>query len=841
MQVVVTEKPSVARDLAKVLGAQGRGEGFLEGNGLRITWCFGHMAEHQDPVFYNADWKRWDPEHLPMLPEEFGLKVREGAKDQFKVLKRLLTSKETTSIVNACDAGREGELIFRYVAQLAGVKKTPIQRLWVSSMTDKALRQAWKTLQEGGRFDGLADAARCRAEADWLVGLNATRAMTCLARRGGGQGRVLSVGRVQTPTLAMIVKRDAEIAAFVAEDFWQVRATFAAHDVVADLPSGGEGAGGEGAGGEAAEGRSAPEERVSESFVATWFQAGGVSIEPVEGAAADTPAAGGADGRAGARAAGSDDDEGDDPRGDGPTRTTRLPSAALAEAVAAATRGQVGTIGTAERRRTRERPPLLYDLTALQRRANQRYGFGADRTLQVAQALYEKHKLITYPRTDARYLTDDQVGELPGIVEAVGRLSVYAPFASAVLEAGPIRPGKRVIDASEVGDHHAILPTTRTPDPRRLSADEKRIYDLVTRRFLAALSPVALFDVALILVEVPPGPDAALPPEVRAPLTFRARGRICVDPGWQAVDPPRKRKDRVLPQLDEGATVQGDPVKVQPGQTRPPRPHDDASILKAMETAGRELDDAALKRAMRQSGLGTPATRASILNVLLKRGFVERNKRALLATDRGRSLIAAVPVDELKSAELTGRWEARLSAIAEGRDQRDDFMAAVRARTGDIVAAILAAEPPPAEDIEDDREVLGACPVCGTPVRETPAVYSCQKGRACTFVIFKKVARRAVSKRAVKQLLTEGRTPVLKRFKSKAGKDFEAALTLDEEGKVVFDFPPRAPRPGPPPNLGPVGTPCPTCGEGQVIRGRAAFGCSRWRAGCGWRQPFTGQ
>lgn len=819
MRVVVTEKPSVARDLARVLGLRDKERGWIagrdeDGSEVAITWCFGHMAELVDPAAYDPAWKRWSTETLPMLPERFQLQAREGAAEQLAEMRKLLGRRDLREVINGCDAGREGELIFRYLLELLGVE-APVRRLWVSSMTDQALRQAWRSLREGSRYDPLADAARCRSEADWLMGLNATRAMTLLARSAGGQ-QLLSVGRVQTPTLAMIVARDQEIAGFVPEDFWQVRARF-----TVPLPEG-ERPEGEQAEGEQAEGEQPAGTQPDPSVFleATWFQPGGLS-----GTEEDS---------------GEDDEEGGKgDRSQGPSRATRLPSEALAEAVVRATRGGTGTVEEAEFKRQTVRPPLLYDLTSLQRRANQRYGLSADSTLQVAQALYERHKLLTYPRTDARFLTPDQVPELPGIVEGVGKLGVYAPFAQAILAAGPLRPGKRVVDATEVGDHHAIIPTGRTPDGRALSPDEKRIYDLVARRFLAALSAPALFDTAKLVVAVDPVEhpadtgDPVLPELIARPLRYRAKGRVRVEAGWQAVDPPPSKREVVLPPMDRDARLPVLGAKHRASQTRPPPPHNDASILKAMETAGRDLDDTALKRAMRQSGLGTPATRAAILQTLLRRGFVERQGKALRATDRGVELVSAVPVDELKSAELTGRWEARLARMAEGQDERGAFMAAVRARTAEVVAAILAAEPPPAEVLADDREVLGDCPVCGTPVREGRGAYSCAKGRDCSFVVFKKVAKRPIAKTTVKQLLRDGRTPVLNRFRSKAGKEFSAALTLDAEGKVTFAFPPRAET-----WRDPVGQDCPRCEGGEVIRGRSAWGCSRWREGCDWRREF---
>lgn len=783
MRVVITEKPSVARDLAKVLGIRGKAQGYLHGEGLIIAWCFGHMAELVDPAHYNPDWKRWDPERLPMLVEDFQIQVRSGAAEQVGILKKLLSDKRVDSVVNGCDAGREGELIFRYVMQLADCK-APVQRLWVSSMTERAINAAWAKLRPGADYDPLADAARCRAEADWLVGLNATRAMTCLARKGGG-GQLLSVGRVQTPTLAMIIARDAQIADFVPEDYWQVKAQV----------------------------RGQAEDSVL--FPATWFQKGGLDGQAKE----------------------EDPDARRDTSGkpSGASGDTRLRSQAAAEAVVQAVAEQPGTITESSRSRKTEKPPLLYDLTALQRRANQRYSMSAARTLEIAQALYERHKLITYPRSDARFLTPDQLQELPGIVQAVGQLAPYAPHAQKILASGPINPGKRVINAAEVGDHHAILPTDRVPNSHGLSPDEKRVYDLVARRFLAALSENALFDVAKLVLQIPPKEGVSLPDGVRAPLSFRARGRMCVQAGWQAVDPPKKRADTELPLLKDGDPVLCASAEHKAGQTKPPQHHNDASILKAMEGAGRSLDDAEAKRAMRQSGLGTPATRASILGTLERRGFIERKGKHLLGTDRGRALIAAVPIEELKSAELTGRWEARLSKVAEGKETRARFMAAVRDRTGHIVRAIAEAEPPPPEEVHDDRPVIGECPICQSPVREGKGAFSCAKGRACTFVIFKTIAKRKVSLRSAKQLLKDGKTPVLKNFKSKKGKAFEAALKLDETGRVTFDFPPRE-RPNPATAKDPAGMMCPNCGMGRIMRGRSGWGCDRWREGCGWRR-----
>ncbi len=797
MRVVVAEKPSVGRDLARVLGVTNKRDGYFEGNGLRITWAIGHMAELQEPDFYRPEWKRWSLDLLPMLPEQFEIRPRKDAADQLAVLKKLLRDPAIDSVVNACDAGREGELIFRWLVELAGCKK-PVSRLWISSLTDEAILDGWRRLQPGALTDRLGDAARSRAEADWLVGMNATRALTCLA---GGEG-VMSVGRVQTPTLAMIVARDREIAAFVPETYWTVKGTF--HSGAPERPG---------------------------RWDATYFAPTTGRRHPASDAGMPQKAP------------------------DGPVEgedvapvAERIATKELAESIAAAARGRQGRVSLADRRRVVEKPPLLYDLTSLQRRANQRYGMSAPRTLEVAQALYERHKLITYPRTDARYLTPDQV---PGLRDVVAGLQPVPPYQAAAdaLLAGPIHPGRRVVNAAEVGDHHAILPTGKTPSSDSLSVEEKRIFDLVARRLLAALGEDALFDATTLVVEVVP----ETPLDAPSPLMFRARGRVCRQDGWRAIDPPGGSRDLELPPVDVGDPATAPEPEVREGQTRPPRPHNDATLLRAMETAGRGLDDDELQRQLRGCGLGTPATRASILEVLVQRRYVERTGKEILATPRGCAVIDAVPVDEMKSAELTGRWEGRLTDVAEGRGDRDAFMADVREHVQRIVAAIAAA-PAPAREA-GQGPVVAACPGCGQPVRARGRGWGCDAG--CGFDVPSAIAKRPISERMVKQLATEGKTAAVKGFKSKKGTEFSAGLEWNpEQRKVVLWFPPwedpaapvprepaaaaksrRKPKDPPPkvaalpPPLG-VGDRCPACGDGRIMRGRAALGCDRWRDGC---------
>jgi DNA topoisomerase-3 len=797
MRLVVAEKPSVARDLAAVVGRFRGGDGCLVSDDVVITWCVGHLVELEDPAHYDPSWKAWRLDTLPMLPAQFALRPREGARDQWAVVKRLLKDKAVHEVVNACDAGREGEHIFRTCYEAAGCKK-PVLRFWASSLTDDAIRTAWSRLVPADRYDGLADAARCRAEADWLVGLNATRALTCLTREGGGDA-LWSLGRVQTPTLAMIAARDRAIASFVPEAYWTVSAEV---EAVVD--------------GTAAR------------WKATWVRAEGL-----------------AEGGKRAKEAGEGEPEGDPEA----PNAERLGSEDEAHQVVAALRGGRGTVHKADRTRRTERPPLLYDLTALQRRANQRYGLSAAQTLEIAQALYERHKLITYPRTDARYLTEDQVPELPGVLRGVAAVPVYRPFCEAIL-AKPIRPGKRVVDDAEVGDHHAILPTGRAPDGARLTADEKRVYDLVVRRLLAALSPDAVFDLATLVVAVPTPGATVLPQGVRSPLFLRARGRVQQEAGWRAVDPPGASRDVDLPRVEVGDAAAVAEVNARAGETKPPRPMDDAALLLAMENAGRDLDEKELARAMRHSGLGTPATRAAVLQTLLDRGYVVRKGRELRVTEKGFALLDTCPVEDLKSAVITGRWEQRLARIAEGREARGAFMADVGGYVQGIVDAIRGATLPAAALVREREQgpSLGVCPRCGQPVRKRGTVFTCDTGRGCPFVVFGTMAKKAIGVKLVKELLKHGTTSVVEGFTSKAGKPFSAAITVGEDGKATFVFPDRtstgptdAPPPAPTATIAtttPEGMACPQCRRGTLLAGRTAWGCSRWKEGCGLRVAF---
>jgi DNA topoisomerase-3 len=767
VQLIVAEKPAVARDLARVLGVPARGAGAFRGARHVITWCIGHLVELDEPAAYDPAWRRWRLDALPMIPERFRLRPARGTAAQWRVVRDLLRAREFDEVVNACDAGREGELIFRYALELARAPARRVRRLWVSSLTDAALRAGLARLRPAAELDPLADAARCRSEADWLVGMNATRAVTV---RAGGRGRLLSIGRVQTPTLALVVAREAAIRAFVPERYAEVVGTFTAAPGI--------------------------------DFAATW-------TSPV----------------------------------DGKTRLEPPVAAAIAERAGAAGSARVESV---ERTAEREPPPLLFDLTALQKTANKRFGLSAKRTLDAAQALYERHKALSYPRTDARHLPGDVRGELPGIFDALAGLAAVAPFVPAARAAAGGRL-PRVFDDRKVGDHHAIIPTGRAPDPDRLGADERRVYDLVVRRFLAAFHPDAELEATTVTVAVPSAARAELPPP---PDRFVARGKVRRVAGWQAVagiDPPAT----ALPALAAGQPLDGSYAVVDK-QTEPPRRFTEATLLAAMESAGKEITDEELRLAMRDCGLGTPATRAQTIETLLERDYLRREGKALAPTALGVALVETLPVPSLASPELTGRWEARLARVARGEEGRAAFMADIAAYVRGFVAEIRAAAPPAATAAAPllAAAPVGRCPRCRGDVVEKYKFFACA---GCDFKLWKRIAGKAVSAALAAVLLGARRTRTLPGFRSKAGKRFAAALVLADDGQVRLDFdaaparPPAAgapakaaaPTPTPAPSTGTaIGLICPRCRTGQLVLGRRAWGCARWAEGCRLVVPF---
>jgi DNA topoisomerase-3 len=754
MRLVLAEKPSVALDLARVMdpGATRR-EGYLEGRRYAWTWALGHLVELAPPEHYRpALAGRWTLQALPVIPDRWDLRPREGRQAQLRVVQRLLRQAE--EVVVATDAGREGELIWAQIRDLCGYRGR-VRRLWLSETTPEAVRAAFAALREPPA--ALEAAARARACADWLVGMNATMALS--ARHGG----LWSAGRVQTPTLALLCTREAEIRAFRPTPYWVVLATF-----VTDAGA---------------------------RYAGRWL------------------------------------------RGD----TDRLPSAAEAQAVADKVRGRIGTVTHVERRRTQEAPPRLFHLTDLQRAANARYGMTAAATLKAAQALYEEHKLLTYPRTDSRHVSRDTFRTFPARLRAVAALGGdLGPLAERLARALP-DPGRRVVDDGRVTDHHALLPTDRTPDLAALGREERAVYELVARRFLAALLPPAEWEETSVVTEV-------------AGETFRSRSRTLAVPGWCAAEPPesrqepRRRAERDRPgseptpdadgapdgpedaedppagdlsALREGLPARCTGARAEQRETKPPARYTEATLLRAMEHAGRLVDDETLAEALKEHGLGTPATRAQIIETLLERGYIERKGRALAPTPKGEALVRLAP-EPLRSVETTGEWERRLRRIEAGEEQAGAFLRDIADLTCTIVQAVAGQEPARAGTA--GRTVIGRCPRCGGDVIEGRKGFGCSRWReadgGCRFVIWKQVAGKSLTAKQAQELLERGETArPLRGFRSKAGRTFEARLRLDREtGKVTFVFD----RPA-----------TPTGG-----RARAASGTRRTRRGSVQGQPF---
>jgi DNA topoisomerase-3 len=708
--LVIAEKPSVGRDVARVLpGPFAKHEGYLEGPDDVITWAVGHLVQLAEPDEYDAKYKKWRMADLPIVPDRFKLVVRdERSKKQMGVVTKLLGRDDIDLVVNACDAGREGELIFAYLYEKAGAKK-PVKRLWLNSMTMQAMREAFAHLRDASELELLEAAARSRSEADWIVGMNATRAAT-IRLRSSFDGAV-SLGRVQTPTLAILARREEEIRAFVPEPYWLVDAEFAASG-----------------------------ERVYEGR----YHAG---AQP------------------------------------------RLASAEEAAKIVDAVRGGRGTITKLEKTTRKERAPLLYDLTSLQREANTRFGFSARRTLGAAQRLYEEHKALTYPRTSSRYLTSDMIAELKPTAEQVGRAGREYAQSAAYVTGLDLLPLGRVVDDEKVGDHHAIIPTNAQHVLERMNEDDRRVYDLVARRFLAVFHPEAVFENTRVETTV-------------AEHVFRTRGKVLVVPGWRGVygeladadrgDEDDEGREQQLPKLEQGEEADVRKVESLEKETKPPRRYTDASLLGAMETAGKLVDDEELREAMKDSGIGTPATRAAIIERLIDVGYVEREARALVCSDKGLNVIKLLDDHPLTSPGLTGDWERRLALIEHGQDSRDRFMRDIAGFAESTVQDLDAK----LKDVRIPRANLGPCPVCGHQIVENRKGFSCwsREDPGCGFVIWKSKAGKNLGAPIARELIQAGFTekPVTG-FKGRSGRSFRARLALqqNEEGKwrVEFDEP----------------------------------------------------
>jgi DNA topoisomerase-3 len=732
--LVIAEKPSVGQDLARVLqGPFQKNEGFLEGPEQVITWAVGHLVQLAEPDAYDPKYKSWRMADLPIVPERFKLVVRdERSRKQMTVVSKQLAREDIDEVVNACDAGREGELIFAYLYEKAKAKK-PVKRLWLNSMTVAAMRDAFAALRPAGEFARLEQAARSRSEADWIVGMNATRAAT-IRLRSSFDGAV-SLGRVQTPTLAIIARREEEIRAFQPEPYWLVDAKFAAGGLLNDEPPSAE---------RSYEGR---------------FHA------------ANKP---------------------------------RIASAEEAEAIVRACAGRIATITKLEKKEQREKAPMLYDLTTLQREANNRYGFSAKRTLGAAQRLYEEHKALTYPRTNSRYLPTDMVEEIKPTAELVGAHAEYRKAAEYVTGLDTLPLG-RVVNDEKVTDHHAIIPTRSEHRIEKMGPDDQRVYDMVTRRFLAVFHTEAVFENTRVETTVPPEDPAK-----DGGYVFRTRGKLLLVPGWRGVydevatgptaDTKAERQrgeedevaDQQLPRLLEGEQVQTREIESVRKETKPPRRYSDASLLGAMETAGKLVDDEELREAMKDSGIGTPATRSAIIERLIAVGYVERDGRALVATEKGLNVIRLLNEHALTSPGLTGSWEQRLGKIERGEDSREKFMGDIAGFAQETVKQLDET----LKDVRIPRAKLGPCPICGHEIVENRKGYSCwaREDPGCGFVIWKAKAGKQLPIAVARELIKKGYTDgAVTGFRGRSGRSFRARLALSqtEEGKwrVEFDEP----------------------------------------------------
>ncbi|HEU6443856.1 MAG TPA: DNA topoisomerase 3 [Gaiellaceae bacterium] len=705
--LVIAEKPSVARDIVGALpGSFDEHKNFYESDEYVVTFAVGHLLELSDPEDYDAAWKSWKLDNLPIIPTEFKVRPRDKkSATQLNLIHKLLKRTDVDRVVNACDAGREGELIFTHIYETAGVDK-PVDRLWINSMTKAAIRDGFERLRPGDQLEPLRDAARSRSEADWLVGMNATRAAT--TRRGWGAG-VVSLGRVQTPTLAMLVKREREIQAFTPEPYWLVHATF------------------------------------DPRYEGLWF-------------------------------------EGEE---------NRLKDGKRADEIVEKVTGKTGRVESVERKEQSERAPLLYDLTALQRDANRRFGFSARRTLSAAQSLYEGKKAITYPRTNSRWLSGDLVPQLKPTAGTLVPIPDYAAGARYVLGLDQL-PLQRVVNDAKVDDHHAIIPTDIAHDVSSFTPDERRIFDLVARRFLAVFHPPARYARTTVITEV-------------EGERFRTRGKVTLEAGWrgvygvEAVDQQARQDEDAEGEGELPALQQGQEVKcaeAEAKETKPPPRYTEATLLSGMETAGKLVDDEELREAMKERGLGTPATRAEIIETLIRREYIERAGKDLQPTPKGMSVVTMLEEHPITSAELTGDWEKQLMDIEHGNGDRSAFMDGIAGFARTTVEQIASL---PDEKIRVERVELGLCPKCGAEtgeiIKENSRAYGCTSWKSreepgCGFVIWKRVAGRTLTPEVARQLLEEGKTrDVLSGFRSRAGKPFRARLLLKEDGKVEFEFP----------------------------------------------------
>jgi DNA topoisomerase-3 len=747
--LVIAEKPSVASDLAKALGVKKAGDWF-ENDNYVISSAVGHLLEIEPAKGAEPAKGKWKIENLPSLPPHFELKPIEKNANRLAVLRKLIKRKDVEKIINACDAGREGELIFRNIVRATGAKQ-PLSRLWLQSMTTEAIRRAFGQLRDDAELLPLADAATSRSEADWLVGINSTRALTALNSQHGGFQKT-TAGRVQTPTLAILVEREERIRSFQERTYFEVYGDF------------GVAAG---------------------SYRGRWF-------DP-------------------AFKKGVDDD----------AKAERIWDRAKAEAIAEKCAGKRGTVEE-EKKPATQAPPLLYDLTSLQREANQRFGFPARMTLSIAQALYEKHKVLTYPRTDSRYLPEDHVTTAKNVMGSIGDPTLAA-HANKALEAGWVRPNKRIFNNAKVSDHFAIVPTGT--EPKGLDETERKLFDLVARRFVAVFFPAAQFEVTTRITTV-------------EGEKFKTDGKIIVDPGWLAVYGRQAETDddseKAIVPVRAGEEARTTAIEIKECKTKPPPRFSEATLLSAMEGAGKLVDDEELREAMSERGLGTPATRAQVIEGLLYEGYLLRQGRDLHVTAKGMSLITllrALDAASLTKPELTGEWEFKLKQIERGQLSRGAFMNDIRNLTSDIVEKVRGGM---GREVQGRFEpLLVKCPRCGgEQFDESFRAYECINPE-CKLIVWKTMSDRELEREEVRALLEKGRVGPIEGFRSKFGRPFSAEVILNEksEWKQKFDFDNEEgagenAAAAEPVNPEPIGL-CRVCQTGQVHEYAKAYICQK--------------
>lgn len=690
-KLIIAEKPSVARDIARILGAKRQRDGYIEGERYIVSWCVGHLVNIAEPKEQNPGWEKWRLDALPMIPNgRFKLTVLSNTKKQFNVIKKLMNSKDVTEIICATDAGREGELIFRRVYSVAGCEK-PVKRLWISSLTDEAIREGFKNLKPEEEYRPLALSAYARAEADWLVGMNFSRLFTIKCND------LLSIGRVQTPVLAMLVQRRLEIENFKPTPYWQIEAKFV-------------------------------------GFSALWFS-----------------------------------------KKDGDKIWDKEKALNIYEKCD----GKKAIVIKVQKKKGTSQPPLLFDLTTLQREANNKYNFTAQQTLSIAQSLYEKHKLITYPRTDSQYISKDVFAQINRPLMAIQGL--YSALVDQVKINLSNKKTFKCVNDKKVTDHHAIIPTEKKPDINQLNDREKKIYDLICRRFLASFLPPAEYysTTAILGIEKE---------------TFKATGKVFINKGWLEAEPWKLKEDTPLPPLKKGQILTPEEIKLLEKQTKPPAHYTDSTLLKAMETAGRQVEDEELAEAMKERGLGTPATRAAIVERLIQVGYTKREKKKIIATDKGVQLIQAIKniLPPLTSPTMTGEWEYKLKLIEKKQNTYQKFMQEIIAFVSKEINRLKnqTINYQGKQQGNNNGKILGKCPLCGGQIIEGKKGFGCAnwKTKGCKFVIWKQIAGKKITKNLVKTLLERGETEKINGFKSKNGKKFDAKLKINQNGKIEFVF-----------------------------------------------------